>query len=370
MDDPGTVDADRLASTPAQQPMPVAKPGVDIPMPRVGTDLAPNEPWALRNGRWIVIVGGSLTVLVGLAAVFVLPTIDRLVGAFVGGDLQRARADIRSSGLGLAAGIGVASAGLLTWGRLELSRRQHDLDRRRQAFAEQSQVAQHQLAEQSQRNERFVRAVELMGHEDASVRLGALYALEGLGRDGYDAQSIYDVVCAYVRNHTPTDQSAELHGDGYEGGVDVGGQLPELLEVIPAEEFRTADYEAALTIALRAPVEVVLDLTGAIIVGRAFPDGSECRFDRARLTRCKFDSTSLSRCSFNAATLESCRFYRATLFLCEFERASLSACSFSGAALNQIELHTATLVDCTFVDVDFDAGTTWPGAVPVGATGP
>jgi len=66
--------------------------------------------------------GRLLTVLVGLGAVFVLPTIERLVGNFVGGDIQRASADVRSSGLGLAAGIGVVSARLLTLGRLELSR--------------------------------------------------------------------------------------------------------------------------------------------------------------------------------------------------------------------------------------------------------
>ncbi len=168
------------------------------------------EPWALRNGRWIVLIGGSLTIVVGLFAVLILPGVDRVVGEFTGGDLQRARADARSSGLALATGIGVATAGLLTWGRSELSRRQHQLDRRRDQTAERNASLQHRLAEQSQRNDRFARAIELLGHSDHAVRLGALYALEGLAKDGHEQQAVYDVICAFARLHVPQVLSADV----------------------------------------------------------------------------------------------------------------------------------------------------------------
>lgn len=48
--------------------------------------------------------------------------------------------------------------------------------------------------------ERFIRTVELIGHENAGVRIGALHSLSGLARDNAARRStVVEVICAYLR---------------------------------------------------------------------------------------------------------------------------------------------------------------------------
>lgn len=314
------------------------------------------DPWALRNSHWIVFVGGVFASLAGIGAVVVLPTIDELVGDFVGGDLQSARADLRRSGLAVAAGIGVATAGLLTWGRLELSRRQHALDRRRQEHLERTQLEQHALAQQSQRNERFAKAIELLGHTDRSVRTGALYALDGLARDGHARQDVCDVVCAFARTHTTQDER-EL--DAIVSSGDAAEMVPLLEDnlsdrTVSAEQLHLDDYEAALTIALRWPLDwsLSLDLTGTTITDRLFQDLQNCSFEKARFVRCNFDGLSLVKCRFDLAVMISCRMYRATLTRCSFNGTRIEDCNFNRTTLIEVDLEVAEIIDTTFDGVD------------------
>ncbi|MDA3629209.1 pentapeptide repeat-containing protein [Saccharopolyspora sp. WRP15-2] len=66
--------------------------------------------------------------------------------------------------------------------RYELENQRADLDRDRIA------------------DERFARAVELLGHETDQVRVGALHALAGLARNRPDyTQTVLDVLCSYLR---------------------------------------------------------------------------------------------------------------------------------------------------------------------------
>ncbi|PKW13220.1 pentapeptide repeat-containing protein [Saccharopolyspora spinosa] len=73
--------------------------------------------------------------------------------------------------------------------RQEVERARHELETRR-ADLDRDRVA----------DERFARAVELLGHEADQVRVGALHALAGLARSnpGY-IQTVLDVLCSYLR---------------------------------------------------------------------------------------------------------------------------------------------------------------------------
>ncbi|WP_190820250.1 pentapeptide repeat-containing protein [Saccharopolyspora pogona] len=83
--------------------------------------------------------------------------------------------------------------------RHELENRRADLDRDRVA------------------DERFARAVELLGHEADQVRVGALHALAGLARSNPDyTQTVLDVLCSYLRrpfwHHRHTDDAPASAG--------------------------------------------------------------------------------------------------------------------------------------------------------------
>ncbi len=95
----------------------------------------------------------------------------------------------------------------------------------------------HQEAKQQNDNtrllsERFTSAVQLLGHENVDVRLGAIYALERLARDsGEDHWTVMETLAAYVRQHaaiTETREEAEKKmAEGYKPkpAVDVQAAL-------------------------------------------------------------------------------------------------------------------------------------------------
>ncbi|MFR9730434.1 pentapeptide repeat-containing protein [Saccharopolyspora sp. MS10] len=91
---------------------------------------------------------------------------------------------------GLAAGSVVALYAL--W----LNDRRRRVDESRQRL----EGARTELDRERIADERFARAVELLGHEADQVRVGALHALAGLARSSPGhTQTVLDVLCSYLR---------------------------------------------------------------------------------------------------------------------------------------------------------------------------
>ncbi|HEY3469839.1 MAG TPA: pentapeptide repeat-containing protein [Amycolatopsis sp.] len=69
-------------------------------------------------------------------------------------------------------------------------------DRRRRVEEDRHEIERSRISD-----ERFAKAVELLGHEADQVRVGAMHALGGLARSRPDvyAQTVLDVLCAYLR---------------------------------------------------------------------------------------------------------------------------------------------------------------------------
>lgn len=257
-------------------------------------------------------------------------------------DVQAAKNDLRQSGLRIAAGVAAITAGMLAWARLELSRAQHahDMDRDRK---------QRELSEQSQRNERFARSVELLGHDQPAVRLGAVYALEALAKDGYEVQSVYDVLCAFARLNAPLQLPATVV-DSEQGERSDSQLVPEdtaVGDIEPTEdrfgvelggEAPSEPYEAALTIALRVDAEVILNLSGLVLNGRRIESLSACDLSRSQITGCRFTGRT-----------HGVTFANASFTNCAVE-GELRGCDFSRArGLESVDWNGVTLFhDCRF----------------------
>jgi hypothetical protein len=139
------------------------------------------------------------------------PTITGAIGAFllVSGwlflvDSTTAKGEAIKTG-GLAGGSVIALYAL--W----LNDRRRRTEEARQEIEKDRQDLENQRAEHDRSrvaDERFARAIELLGHETDQVRVGALHALAGLAksRDGY-TQTVLDILCSYLRR--PFDREAK-----------------------------------------------------------------------------------------------------------------------------------------------------------------
>ena len=112
---------------------------------------------------------------------------------------------------GLAAGAVVALYAL--W----LNDRRRRVDEERQAIERSRQELEHARADHDRErvaDERFARAVEMLGDDADQVRVGALHALAGLARSrGAYTQTVLDVFCSYLRRPFDHPTYAELRGE-------------------------------------------------------------------------------------------------------------------------------------------------------------
>ena len=357
-----------------------------------------NEPFALRFAWAIVAVAGAVSIGLVVAQLGwdwpfaptrVTTTTQTLDpdGRVI--ELTTIEADsggAREALFRTVAGIAALTAGLLAWGRLEQSRRQHLLDR---GAAERAVEAQHlatraqEATERGQVTQRFTTAVEQLGHTDSSVRLGALYALEALAHDSAgDRPAITDVVCAYARHH-----SIRRHPDGTPVLVD-GGDNDRVEELV---DGKAVDYQAAITIALRLPADwnlpirdfrgtVVADLDvgplelsdgclGAVDFGGATFTGW-ARFSRATFTGyTDFEGAIFNDVSFDGATFGYAWFKRATFT----GFANFMGANFNGGAyfkqviFNEVAFDGATFTgDATFDEATFNGHALFKGATFTG----
>jgi hypothetical protein len=147
-------------------------------------------------------------------------------------------------------------------------------DRRRRTEEARQEVEQDRARQDRDRvsDERFARAVELLGHGADQVRVGALHALAGLARSRPSyTQTVLDVLCSYLRR--PFEHpSYELRPDNPDQAeVKPSGVWP-VEEVIAADRERQVRLTAQRLVADLLPGEADaeparydLDLTAATV---------------------------------------------------------------------------------------------------------
>lgn len=205
--------------------------------------------------------------------------------------------------------------------------------------------------------DRFTKAVELLGSADAAVRVGAMHALHNLARSAtIKEQNVIDVLCAYLRQPFAHPTWTEMRDDQKAGLRDVAD--PKRRGSSSTRKFReTGDRERVVReTALRLIVDLLpfrkptlarewdsagalnVDLTAAHIGGIDLSN----KVLRASLRNCHFHGrTNLDDAHFADVTLVGAVFHgavsmRRTIFNCD--------ASFVGAAF----LREALLVETKF----------------------
>lgn len=106
---------------------------------------------------------------------------------------------------------GLAGGAIVALYALWLNDRRRKVEEARQEL--ESQRIDHDRSRVA--DERFARAVELLGHDAAQVRVGAMHALAGLAKSRPEdyTQTVLDILCAYLRRpfrHVQDDEQNEI----------------------------------------------------------------------------------------------------------------------------------------------------------------
>lgn len=191
-----------------------------------------------------------------------------------------------------------------------------------QAKATEQQAAANQNVERGQRQERLKNAIEHLGHQSDSVRLGGAYELFHLAQDTEDLrQTVLDILCAHVRRTTGEEEYREKY------------------KWKPSEEV-----QSLLTLLFVQKHEVFkglhINLQGSWLNGA---DLRAARLQGANLVVAYLQGATLGAARLNGADLVAARLNEANLVVARLYGADLGAACLKGANLWYTFLQEANL---------------------------
>ena len=193
---------------------------------------------------------------------------------------------------------------------------------RAQAGATAEQAKANENAEKGLRQERLRNAIEHLGHESESVRLGGAYELFHLAQDTESLrQSVLDILCAHIRRTTGETEYREKHKSK------------------PSEEI-----QSLLTLLFVQKHDVFeglrINLEGGWLNGA---DLREARLEHAVLNGAQLQWADLLEARLQGAFLWRAQLHGARLRVARLQEALLLSAHLQGADLTGAQLHKANL---------------------------
>ena len=216
-----------------------------------------------------------------------------------------------------------------------------------QAKATKEQAKANRHTEQGQRQDRLKNAIEHLGHESDSVRLGGAYELFHLVEDPENEEwrrMVFDILCAHIRRTTGENKYRETHKSK------------------PSEEV-----QSLLTLLFVQKHEVFKDLR--INLEESWLNGAnlkDARLAKAVLNRAHLRTAQLVRAQLQSAELHEAHMQEALLACAKLQRTLLNSARLQGAALAGAELQGAKLDKAQLQGAKF-FGTQLQGAALSGA---
>ena len=235
-----------------------------------------------------------------------------------------------------------------------------------QANATREQAKANENTEQGQRQERLKNAIEHLGHESDSVRMGGAYELFLLARDTKDKalrQTTLEILCAHIRRTTgereyrakhkskPSEEVQSLLTLLFVQDHDVFRDLPINLQRtwLNGANLRGARLEKAiLSEACLRGVELAdanlkeADMTKAHLQEA---DMTKARMQRACLRRARMQGACLNEARLNGAKLYGVEMQGAKLIAARMQGAFILHAEMQGTDLSRARLQLAVLTD-------------------------
>jgi uncharacterized protein YjbI with pentapeptide repeats len=283
---------------------------------------------------------------------------------------------IRNVLLGLLGVLGGAFGLYLAFVRSMAMRESAEAASRATAIADRKESREKDSTAKALTIDSLTRAIEQLGNDDVSVRLGGIHALDRLARsENAEVEAIAEVLAAHVRQAS----SKSFSGDRSERHLEIQLCINKL------GSYRK--LVSTLTFDLRETDLRKLDFIGL--------DFTESRFDEANLSGSYIEQSAFTRCSLSSAVfqkifvlrsdfamaklghskwtdcrVEECDFSNLFVFEVEFNEfrarktklfstrlwhakiinTNFDSCNFDGGEFTSCEISETTFEDCSFVN--------------------
>ena len=254
---------------------------------------------------------GLLVVLVVVFMVVMIPNCPKWIFNLLGiaGTEEPKYEALKFLGIGMG-GILIALQALMSYRRAKAMEK-----------TSEAQADAVSKTEQGQRQDRLKNAIEHLGHEKDSVRLGGAYELFHLAEDTEDLrQTVLDILCAHIRQTTGESKYREMHKSK------------------PSEEI-----QSLLTLLFIQEHEVFKGCHISL---------QESWLNRADLAKAHLKGADLPKAHLQGADLFGAHLQEALLFGAHLQGADLSDAHLQGANLSDVHLQGAFLFEAHLQGAD------------------
>ena len=287
----------------------------------------------IRNEPLLAALSGTFVLLLVLFLFTVFLQDPKWIYRYLG--LPKKNDALKFLGIGMG-GVLLALQALMAYKRakaLEDTANAQAEAAKAQAKATEEQAKANQNTEQGQRQERLKNAIEHLGHESVSVRLGGAYELFHLAEDTKELQqTALDILCAHIRQTTGESEYREKYKSKPSEEVQ---SLLTLLFIQEHEVFK----------------DLHINLRGSWLNGANL---ERARLYRAVLTKAYLQGAHLLKAQLDGARLEVAQLQKADLtgahlqgvilVKAHLQRAVLANAHLQGSILNEACLHRAILI--------------------------
>jgi uncharacterized protein YjbI with pentapeptide repeats len=331
----------------------------DVPVTSDEKRKRPIWKWA----RWLTVVAISLGVMIYLGIIIyqlVLHVPYLLARRHTNPSVESAYISGVAALLGVGVGVGATAAvaiAALWWSRstnkATLNAAKESTDKTVKA-ARETNEATLAAAREAQFPDRYSNAIQQLGSKNLDVRIGGIYALEGIAADyAKHHTTVMELLAAFIREHSGEPSPAPGSGP-------------------PPDRTTQPDVQTALTVIGRRKAgrdARPIDLTGANLTDAKLADAKlvDADLTRAVLTRAVLTRADLTRADLTDADLTRADLTGADLASADFGVANLAYANLTGANLTEANFFNANLTDANLTDANLTRAKFYPEARLTGA---
>ena len=243
--------------------------------------------------------------------------------------------------IGIIAGVGSIFVGFLNY-RLGLKKLQIDLDRSQREL--EAELAQNQ---EKLTTELFIKAIEQLGNNDITVRIGGMYGLGQIAKDFSKRHwQIMHILTSYIREKSALANNKE---DTSCITIDIQTAIETIVKRKVEQDPKNENLNLSNCNLNHANISAA-ELTGTNFAGTSL---IQTNLSRANLSGVNFYKANLKEAKLNGVKLNLANLYQANLKEAKLNGAKLNGANLANTKLDRAKLNGADLSGARLNGADF-----------------